>query len=36
MKVLTYNVWFEDFDFDDRVEEILTILSSSKADFICL
>jgi tyrosyl-DNA phosphodiesterase 2 len=36
LKVLTYNVWFEDHEFSCRTTALLDIIASSDADFVCL
>ncbi|CAD8140525.1 unnamed protein product [Paramecium octaurelia] len=33
---LTYNVWFEKHNFNERVIEILKIIQQSNCDFVCL
>ena len=36
LKFITYNIWFEDFNFDNRAEELCNIMQKSNADYICL
>lgn len=36
IKFITYNVWFEDYDFEERADELSKILESSSPDYICL
>lgn len=36
LKVLTYNVWFEDHEFAERTVALLNLIDSSDADFVCL
>lgn len=36
IKFITYNVWFEQFNFKERMEELNEIFEKSDADFICL
>ena len=36
LRFITYNVWFEDFNFRERTEELCNIMQGSSADFICL
>lgn len=36
IKFLTYNVWFSQYNFKQRSEEIIKILQSKDPDFICL
>eukprot|EP01016_Furgasonia_blochmanni_P050698 TRINITY_DN7873_c0_g1_i6.p1 TRINITY_DN7873_c0_g1~~TRINITY_DN7873_c0_g1_i6.p1 ORF type:complete len:306 (-),score=52.95 TRINITY_DN7873_c0_g1_i6:93-938(-) len=33
---LTYNVWFEDFEFEERGQALRKILDNKQADFVCL
>lgn len=36
MKCLTYNVWFDDFNKEERYQVIMQMLQESDAEFICL
>ena len=36
LKFLTYNVWFSQYNFKQRSEEIIKILQAKDPDFICL
>ena len=36
LKFITYNVWFEDYDFEERADELSKILENSCPDYICL
>ena len=36
LSVLTYNVWFGEHNFDDRVRAIIQIILDSDADIVCL
>jgi len=36
IKFITYNVWFEEYDFVERAEELAKILEKSSPDYICL
>ena len=36
LKFITYNVWFEDFDLEERADELSKILENSSPDYICL
>lgn len=36
LRFITYNVWFEDFDLEDRAHELCKILQNSVPDFVCL
>ena len=36
LSVLTYNVWFGEHNFDDRVRAIIQIVLDSDADVVCL
>ena len=36
MRCLTYNVWMDDFNREERFKAIMKIIVDSDADFICL
>ena len=36
LTVLTYNVWFDNFEFDRRVAEILRLVEASRPDVVLL
>jgi len=36
LKFITYNVWFEEYDFVERADELSKILEKSSPDYICL
>lgn len=36
LSILTYNVWFDNYNWDNRLKGILSILESKNADVVCL
>ena len=36
LRVLTWNVWFDDANFNERMLAIVEIITKSEADIVCL
>ena len=36
LRILTYNIWFERTEQEDRLDSIIQIILDSDADFVCL
>ena len=36
LKILTYNIWFDNFNMENRLQALFKIIAEADADIICL